>query len=74
MTKITSKYHAHARIEYDLRFQNFLAKLINVSNLQPRELYLYPLMDRVVFKDFETAIGGTIADFAKASNDNEAPV
>ena len=64
-------YHSHARLEYDLRFQNFLNKLVSVSNLHPRELYLYPLMERVVFKDFETAIGGTIADFAKASNDND---
>lgn len=69
-----SKYQAHARLEYDLRFQNFLNKLVNVSSLQPRELYLYPLMDRVVFKDFETAIGGTIADFAKASNDNDPQI
>ena len=71
---MTSKYQAHARLEYDLRFQNFLNKLVNVSSLQPRELYLYPLMDRVVFKDFETAIGGTIADFAEASNDNDPQI
>lgn len=64
-------YQTAARLEYDLRFQNFLSKLVNVSSLQPRELYLYPLMDKVVFKDFETAIGGTIADFAQASNDND---
>lgn len=64
-------YQTGERLEYDLRFQNFLHKLVSVSNLQPRELYLYPLMDKVVFKDFETAIGGTIADFARASNDND---
>lgn len=64
-------YQSGVRLEYDLRFQNFLQKLVSVSNLQPRELYLYPLMDKVVFKDFETAIGGTIADFARASNDND---
>lgn len=64
-------YQDEAKLEYDLRFQNFLNKLVSVSNLHPRELYLYPLMDRVVFKDFETALGGTIADFAKASNDND---
>jgi len=64
-------YQNEAKLEYDLRFQNFLNKLVSVSNLHPRELYLYPLMDRVVFKDFETALGGTIADFAKASNDND---
>ena len=64
-------YQNEAKLEYDLRFQNFLNKLVSVSNLHPRELYLYPLMDRVVFKDFETALGGMIADFAKASNDND---
>lgn len=68
---MTTKYQTGARVEYDLRFQNFLNKLASVSNLHPRELYLYPLMDKVVFKDFETAIGGTIADFARASNDND---
>jgi len=48
-------YQTGARLEYDLRFQNFLQKLVSVSNLQPRELYLYPLMDKVVCKDFETS-------------------
>lgn len=69
-----TKYTSRARLEYDLRFQNFLSKLVSASNLQPRELYLYPLMDRVVFKDFETAIGGTIADFASVSNDNDPSI
>lgn len=68
---MTNKYQANARLEYDLRFQNFLNRLVSAANLQPKELYLYPLMDRVVFKDFETAISGTIADFAEASNDND---
>lgn len=68
---MTTIYQCPSRLEYDLRFQNFLNKLVSASNLHPRELYLYPLMDKVVFKDFETAIGGTIADFARASNDND---
>jgi hypothetical protein len=64
------KYQPNDRLEYDLRFQAFLSKLVNVSNLHPKEIYLYPLMDKVIFKDFETAIGSTIIDFAEISNDN----
>jgi hypothetical protein len=59
-------------MEYDLRFQAFLTKIMNISNLHPRDQYLYPLMDKVVFKDLETAMISTIQDFAaEASNDNK---
>ncbi len=66
------KYYKHIeRTEYDLRLQTFLTRLINISNLSPRDKYLYPLMDKVVFKDLETAMTATIQDFAiEASNDN----
>lgn len=67
------KYYKHIeKTEYDLRFQSFLNKIMNVSNLYPRDQHLYPLMDKVVFKDLETAIITTIQDFAaEASNDNK---
>jgi len=67
------KYYKHIeKTEYDLRFQSFLNKIMNVSNLYPRDQHLYPLMDKVVFKDLETAIITTIQDFAAdASNDNK---
>lgn len=66
------KYYKHIeKVEYDLRFQAFLTKIMNISNLYPRDQYLYPLMDKVVFKDLETAMIVTIQDFAaEASNDN----
>jgi hypothetical protein len=70
---INSKYYKHIeKMEYDLRFQSFLTKVMNISNLHPRDQYLYPLMDKVVFKDLETAMISTIQDFAtEASNDNK---
>ncbi len=65
-----NKYNPDA-LEYDIRFQSFLMKITNISNLYPREKYLYPLMDKVIFKDFETAMSSTIIDFADVSNDNQ---
>lgn len=68
---INKQYHANDKLEYDLRFQAFLNKVINISNLYPRDQHLYPLMDSVAFKDLETAMVNTIIDFANASNDNQ---
>ena len=65
-----TQYEPSTRLEYDIRFQSFLMKITNISNLYPREKYLYPLMDKVIFKDFETAMSSTIIDFADVSNDN----
>ena len=67
---IEKSYKHIARAEYDLRFQAFLTNVMNISNLQPREHYLYRLMDRVAFKDLETAMMETIVDFTQISNDN----
>lgn len=69
---MTHKYYKHIeKVEYDLRFQAFLTKMMNISNLYPRDQHLYPLMDKVAFKDLETAMIGVIQDFAlDASNDN----
>ena len=66
------KYYKHIeKTEYDLRFQSFLNKMMNISNLYLRDQNLYPLMDKVAFKDLETAMIATIQDFAAdASNDN----
>jgi hypothetical protein len=68
------KYYKHIeKVEYDLRFQAFLTKVMNISNLYPRDQHLYPLMDKVAFKDLETAMIATIQDFAaEASNDNKS--
>lgn len=67
---MNKQYEPNIRLEYDMRFQSFLMKLTNISNLYPREKYLYPLMDKVIFQDFETAMSSTIVDFADVSNDN----
>jgi len=68
---IEKAYKHIEKMEYDLRFQAFLTKIVNIGNLHPREQHLYPLMDKVVFKDLETAMNVTIEDFAtQACNDN----
>ncbi len=69
---IEKSYKHIEKMEYDLRFQAFLTKIVNISNLYPRDQHLYPLMDKVVFKDLETAMISTIEDFAtEVSNDNK---
>lgn len=67
------KYYKHIeKMEYDLRFQAFLNKVINMGNLlYPRDQHLFQLMGGVVFKDLETAMVNTIIDFSNASNDNQ---
>ncbi|MEZ5902066.1 MAG: hypothetical protein R3D88_02000 [Alphaproteobacteria bacterium] len=71
---INTRYYKHIeKMEYDLRFQSFLTKIMNISNLYPRDQHLYPLMDKVAFKDLETAMIVVIQDFAaEASNDNKS--
>ena len=68
---MTHQYQHIEKLEYDLRFQAFLNKIVNISNLYPRDQHLYPLMDTVAFRDLETAMINTIIDFANASNDNQ---
>lgn len=69
---IENAYKHIEKMEYDLRFQAFLTNIMNISNLYPRDHHLYPLMDKVAFKDLETAMISTIQDFAAdASNDNK---
>lgn len=68
---MTHQYQQIEKLEYDLRFQAFLNKIVNISNLYPRDQHLYPLMDTVSFRDLETTMINTIIDFANASNDNK---
>jgi hypothetical protein len=68
---MNTQYEPGIRLQYDIHFQSFLMKLTNISHLYPREKYLYSLMDKVIFKDFETAMSSTIIDFADVSNDNQ---
>lgn len=65
---MTSKFK---KVEYDRRFRMFLKQIISVSRMNPKETYLYPLMDCVPFKDLETAILMAHIDHGIAINDNE---
>ncbi len=62
-------YPVNDKQEYDTRFLHVLNDLHDIANFSPREQYLYPLMDKVIFKDFETALEGTIIDFETPEND-----
>lgn len=65
----TRDYSESEKQSYDLRFMHFIIDLNDIWNFQPREQYLYTLMDKVVFEDFETAVEGTILDFENPAND-----
>lgn len=41
---------------YDARFRHFVREIIVVSRMNPKEKFLYRIMDGVPFKDLETAI------------------
>lgn len=59
------------KTKYDLRFKKFLRRINAVSKLEPREEYLYSIMDGVPFKDLETALMMAIIAFKEATNDNK---
>jgi hypothetical protein len=44
------------RDSYDEQFQEFLSKIIDVAKFQPREKYLYQIMQSVPFQDLEVAL------------------
>lgn len=57
---------------YDLRFQTFLFKIVDVAKYSPREKYLYPIMNGVPFRDLEVALDMAVQERAKRrSNDNK---
>ena len=56
--------------QYDMHFRDFIRQIISVRRMQPREKYLYPLMDGVPFRDLETAIMMVKIDYDIAANDN----
>lgn len=55
---------------YDLRFQSFLQEVTKVSQMEPKEEYLYKIMDNVPFKDLEAAILMAKLDYSASMNDN----
>lgn len=57
---------------YDLRFQTFLFKIVDVAKYSPREKYLYPIMNGVPFRDLEVALDIAVQEHAKhRANDNK---
>ena len=57
---------------YDLRFQTFLFKIVDVAKYSPREKYLYPIMNGVPFRDLEVALDMAVQERAKRkANDNK---
>jgi polysaccharide pyruvyl transferase WcaK-like protein len=57
--------------QYDRRFQMFLSKMIDVAKCQPKEKYLYSVMESIPFKDLEVALDMALKERAKwKSNDN----
>lgn len=59
------------RDRYDLRFQEFLARMVEVAGYSPRQKYLYPIMEGIPFKDLEVALEIAVAERMKhKANDN----
>ncbi len=56
---------------YRVRYVKVLENLNDIHKMQPRERYLYRLMNTVIFNDFETALDVVIEDFKEAHNDNK---
>jgi len=59
---------------YKIRYVKVIEDLSTISQMIPREKYIYRLMDSVIFHDFETALDVVIEDFKKADNDNNKSV
>lgn len=57
--------------EYDRRFRTFIREIMVISRMNPKEQYLYRIMNGVPFKDLETAIMMAHIDYGMATNDNK---
>lgn len=56
--------------QYDMRFRDFIRQIMSVRRMQPRDKFLYPLMDGVPFRDLETAMLMVQIDYDVSANDN----
>ena len=56
--------------KYDSLFSRFTQDLVDVSFLEPREKYLYPIMRGVPFQDFHVALQMVLHGKRKIINDN----
>ena len=55
---------------YRVRYVKVLEDLSEISQMRPRDKYMYRLMDMTIFRDFETALDVVIEDYQEAHNDN----
>lgn len=58
--------------QYRARYVKVMSNLTEIAGMQPKEQYMYRLMNTVIFQDFETALDVVIEDFKNASNDNKS--
>lgn len=56
--------------EYHQLYLKVMKDLSTISQMRPRERYMYRLMNTVIFQDFETALDAMIEDF-QIANDNQ---
>lgn len=59
------------KANYRVRYVKVMENLNKITDMKPKERYMYRLMDTVIFHDFETALDVVIEDFKEANNDNE---
>jgi len=59
------------KANYRVRYVRVMENLNRITDMQPKERYMYRLMDTVIFHDFETALDVVIEDFKEANNDNK---
>ncbi|MEM7617930.1 MAG: hypothetical protein AAF244_00970 [Pseudomonadota bacterium] len=59
------------KVQYRIRYHNLIQDLHDIYKIEPKEKYMYPLMDRVIFQDFETALSSVLEDY-KIANDNKS--
>ena len=59
------------KANYRVRYVKVMENLNKITDMQPKERYMYRLMDTVIFHDFETALDVVIEDFKEAHNDNK---
>ncbi|MEM8832988.1 MAG: hypothetical protein AAGB32_00460 [Pseudomonadota bacterium] len=58
------------RKNYRTRYVRVLSNLTEIAGMRPKKLYMYKLMNTVIFQDFETALDSVIEDF-NIANDNK---
>ena len=55
---------------YRIRYERIIENLAEIATFNPKEKYMYQLMDTVIFHDFETALDVVLEDYNNAQNDN----